>query len=99
VLGETSGADRLLLSAGRWLLLTAGSAMAVPLFLGGGAGPGLPAWAWSLIKTLAVLALLVWSRRRLPAVRADRYVEFAWVVLVPLTVVQTLVPALVVLGS
>ncbi|MBV7695720.1 NADH-quinone oxidoreductase subunit H [Streptomyces sp. TRM70350] len=95
VLGETSGVDRLLLQAGRWLWLASGAAMAVPLFLGGGAGPGLPAWAWSLVKTLLVLGLLVWVLRRLPVVRADRYVEFAWVVLIPLTIVQTLVPALV----
>ncbi|MCW5252345.1 MULTISPECIES: NADH-quinone oxidoreductase subunit H [unclassified Streptomyces] len=94
VLSETSGADRLLLEAGRWLWLAAGSAMAVPLFLGGGAGPGLPPWGWSLIKTLLVLGALVWVLRRLPVVRADRYVEFAWVVLIPLAIVQVLVPAL-----
>jgi NADH-quinone oxidoreductase subunit H len=95
VLAELSGADRLALEAGRWLLLTAGAGMAVPLFLGGGAGPVLPAWAWSAVKTLAVLGLLVWARRRLPVLRADRYVELAWVVLIPLTIVQALVPALV----
>ncbi|MFG3120087.1 NADH-quinone oxidoreductase subunit H [Streptomyces sp. NPDC048197] len=95
VLSEASGADRLLLQAGRWLWLASGAAMAVPLFLGGGAGPGLPAWAWSLVKTLLVLAVLVVGLRRLPVVRADRYVELAWVVLVPLTIVQALVPALV----
>ncbi|MEV0884287.1 complex I subunit 1 family protein [Streptomyces microflavus] len=95
VLSETSGVDRLLLQAGRWLWLAAGAAMAVPLFLGGGAGPVLPAWAWSLIKILLVLAVLVVAARRLPVIRADRYVEFAWVVLIPLTIVQTLVPALV----
>jgi NADH-quinone oxidoreductase subunit H len=95
VLAELSGADRLALEAGRWLLLTAGAGMAVPLFLGGGAGPALPAWAWSAVKTLAVLGLLVWARRRLPVLRADRYVELAWVVLIPLTIVQALVPALV----
>ncbi|WP_175409587.1 complex I subunit 1 family protein [Streptomyces sp. TRM64462] len=97
VLGEASGTDRLLLRAGRWLLLTAGAAMAVPLFLGGGAGPLLPAWAWSLVKTLAVLALLVWARRRIPTLRPDRYVEFAWMVLVPLTLLQALAVAVVVL--
>ncbi|MFJ7770885.1 NADH-quinone oxidoreductase subunit H [Streptomyces sp. NPDC097107] len=95
VLSEISGVDRLLMQAGRWMWLAAGAAMAVPLFLGGGAGPGLPAWAWSLIKTLLVLAVLVVAARRLPVIRADRYVEFAWVVLIPLTIVQTLVPALV----
>ena len=71
--------------------------MAVPLFLGGGAGPLLPAWVWSAVKTLAVLAVLVWARRRLPTIRADRYAELAWVVLIPLTIVQALVVSLVVL--
>ncbi|MFB8759304.1 NADH-quinone oxidoreductase subunit H [Streptomyces nigra] len=94
VLSEAAGADQLLLQAGRWLWLAAGSAMAVPLFLGGGAGPGLPSWAWSLVKTLLVLGVLVWTLRRLPVIRADRSVEFAWVVLVPLTIAQALIPAL-----
>ncbi|MFF9764786.1 MULTISPECIES: NADH-quinone oxidoreductase subunit H [Streptomyces] len=98
VLAEASGVDRLLLQAGRWLWLASGAAMAVPLFLGGGAGPGLPGWVWSLVKTLLVLGLLVWVMRRVPVARADRYVEFAWVVLIPLTIAQTLVPALVVLA-
>src|SRR6266550_1166599 len=97
VLAELSGPDRLVLQAGRWLLLTAGAAMAVPLFLGGGAGPLLPAWAWSAVKTVAVLILLVWGRRRLPVIRADRYAELAWVVLIPLAIVQALAVALVVL--
>ena len=97
VLAELSGPDRLVLQAGRWLLLTAGAGMAVPLFLGGGAGPLLPPWAWSAVKTAAVLAVLVWARRRLPAVRADRYAELAWVVLIPLTVAQALAVSLVVL--
>lgn len=97
VLAEVSGPDRLMLQAGRWLLLTAGAGMAVPLFLGGGAGPLAPAWAWSAVKTLAVLLLLVWGRRRLPAVRADRYAELAWVVLIPLGIGQALAVALVVL--
>ncbi|MGY1439783.1 complex I subunit 1 family protein [Streptomyces reniochalinae] len=97
VLAEVSGVDRLLLQAGRWLWLTAGAAMAVPLFLGGGNGPVLPAWAWSLFKTLAVLGLLVYGMRRVPVVRADRYVELAWLVLMPLTMVQVLAVALVVL--
>ena len=98
VLSEAAGADRLMLQAGRWLWLAAGAAMAVPLFLGGGAGPGLPSWAWSLVKTLTVLGMLVWVLRRLPVIRADRYVEFAWVVLIPLTIAQVLVPALVALS-
>jgi NADH-quinone oxidoreductase subunit H len=98
VLAEAGGVDRLVLQAGRWLLLAVGAAMAVPLFLGGGNGPLLPAWAWSLVKTLAVLAVVLYARRRLPAIRAERYVELAWVVLIPATIVQALVAALVVLN-
>jgi len=97
VAAEVSGPDRLMLQAGRWLLLTTGAGMAVPLFLGGGSGPGLPAWAWSAVKTAVVLAALVWGRRRVPVIRADRYAELAWVVLIPLAVVQALAVGLIVL--
>lgn len=96
---ELSGVDRLVFAGGRWLLLAAAAAMAVPLFLGGGAGPLLPASAWVAVKTAGVLALLVWVRHRLPTVRMDRFVELSWVVLVPLTIAQALVVALVVLGG
>jgi NADH-quinone oxidoreductase subunit H len=96
---ELSGVDRLVFAGGRWLLLVVAGAMAVPLFLGGGAGPLLPPWAWVAVKTAAVLALLVWLRHRFPTVRMDRYVEFAWVVLIPLTIAQALAVALVVLGG
>ncbi len=73
--------------------------MAVPLFLGGGGGPLLPAWLWTLLKTAAVLGAVVWLGRRFPTVRMDRFVEVAWVVLIPLTIVQALVVSLVVLGG
>ena len=85
-------------SPGGRLLLVAAAAMAVPLFLGGGHGPWLPAWAWVLLKTAAVLVVLVWLRHRLPTIRMDRWAEISWIVLVPLTIVQALVVALVVLA-
>lgn len=95
---ELSGVDRLLFLGGRWLLLVVAAAMAVPLFLGGGAGPLLPAWIWTVLKTAAVLGVVVWLGRRFPTVRMERFVELAWVVLIPLTVVQALVVSLVVLA-
>jgi NADH-quinone oxidoreductase subunit H len=94
---ELSGVDRLVFAGGRWLLLAAAAAMAVPLFLGGGAGPLLPAWAWVAVKTGAVLALLVWLRHRFPTIRMDRFAELSWIVLIPLTIAQALVVAIVVL--
>ncbi|MFF7442988.1 NADH-quinone oxidoreductase subunit H [Streptomyces sp. NPDC008122] len=95
---ELAGVDRLLFLGGRWLLFVVAAAFSVPLFLGGGQGPFLPAWAWTVLKTAAVLGLLLWARRRVPTVRMERYVELAWVVLTPLAVAQALVVAVVVLG-
>jgi NADH-quinone oxidoreductase subunit H len=98
VAGELSGPDRLLFFTGRFALLAVAAAAAVPLFLGGGAGPWLPDGAWSLIKTLAVLALLVWVRGRLPVLRMDRFMTAAWMVLIPATLLQALVVGVVVLN-
>ncbi|MCX4911112.1 NADH-quinone oxidoreductase subunit H [Streptomyces sp. NBC_00878] len=96
--GELSGADRVLFLGGRWLLLVVAAAFSVPLFLGGGHGPLLPGWAWTVLKTAAVLAFLVGVRRAIPTVRTERYLELAWVVLTPLAIVQALVVAVVVLN-
>ncbi len=88
---ETSGVDRLVLRLGQHALLVVGAAMAVALFLGGGAGPVLPAWGWSLLKTVAVLAALLALRHRLPLWRADRVMRLAWLVVLPLALGQVLV--------
>lgn len=92
---EPTGIDRLLLLAGRYALLVVGSAMAVALFLGGGAGPWLPAWLWSVVKTLAVLVPLLAIRTRVPLLRADRYMAVAWTVVIPAVLLQVLVVSIV----
>ncbi len=99
VLSELSGVDRLLLLAGRYALLTAGAAFAVTLFLGGGAGPLLPAWVWTLMKSVALLAVFVGLRRLLPAIRPDRFAEVGFLILLPVALVQLLVVSVVVLGG
>lgn len=96
---ELSGVDRLLFLAGRYALLAAGAAFAVPMFLGGGAGPLLPAWAWVLVKASVLLALLVWLRRRVPALRPDVFMEVGWLVLLPAVLAQDLLVAVLVIGS
>ncbi|GGM09698.1 complex I subunit 1 family protein [Nakamurella endophytica] len=98
VLAEASGVDRLIVLAGRYLLLTAGSGFAAALFLGGGAGPLLPDWLWMAVKALAVLCALVVLRRRLPVLRPDRFLEAGWLVLVPATLLQLLVVSVVVVA-
>ncbi len=98
VLVDSSGIDRWLLLAGRWTLMAAGSAFAVALFLGGGQGPVLPSWLWSLVKTVALLAVLVWVRRRLPTIGPERLLPPGWVVVLPLVLLQVLLVAVVVVG-
>ena len=61
------------------------SAIATTLFLGGWNGPILPSWLWFLIKTLAVVLLLMLFRWTYPRLRVDQLMEFAWKFLVPLT--------------
>lgn len=98
VLAELSGVDRLLVLAGRYALLTSGAAFAVTLFLGGGAGPVLPDWIWMLLKTVLLLAGFVFVRHRLPGIRPDRLAEPAWLIALPVILLQTLVVSLIVAG-
>ncbi|MFP5253526.1 MAG: NADH-quinone oxidoreductase subunit H [Actinomycetes bacterium] len=95
VRAELSGVDRLVFEAGRYALLAGGAAFAVPMFLGGGAGPLLPSWTWVLVKTVAVLAVLVLLRRRLPAFRPDLFMEVGWMVLLPAVLLQDLLVAVI----
>ncbi|MGA8986526.1 complex I subunit 1 family protein [Aeromicrobium sp.] len=95
ILAELAGVDRLLVMVGRHALLIAGSAVAVPLFLGGGAGPVLAGWAWVLVKTLGVAVLLVLVGRRLPTLRPDKLLELGWVVVLPLVVAQDLIVSVI----
>lgn len=99
VLSESAGIERLLLQAGRAIFLGSAAAMAVALFLGGGAGPWLPEPVWYLIKTVLVIGALVTAGRRIPVLRADRFVEVAWMVLVPATLLQALLVGVLVLAG
>ncbi|MCZ2848770.1 complex I subunit 1 family protein [Modestobacter sp. VKM Ac-2978] len=96
VFTEASGVDRWLLSTGRYALLTAGSAFGATAFLGGGHGPLLPAWLWLLVKTAGLLVVLVALRRRLPVVAPERFAGPAWLVALPLVLLQLLVVSVVV---
>ena len=96
VLAEAAGVDRWLVSTGRYALLTAGAAFTATAFLGGGQGPLLPAWLWVLVKTAVLLAVFVVLARRLPVVRPERLAVPAWLVVLPLTLLQLLVVSVVV---
>lgn len=97
VLAELSGVDRAVVLVGRYLVLVSVAGFGTAMFLGGGAGPLLPAPVWTLLKTAALLAVLIAARWRWPQVRTERFEEIAWTMLLPLSVLQALVVSLVVL--
>lgn len=99
VTSELSGVERLLVDLGRAVFLGAAAAMATALFLGGDAGPWLPGPLWQLVKTIAVVVLLVVVGRRVPVIRPDRFVEIGWLVLIPATLLQALLVSILVLSG
>lgn len=84
VAAELAGAHRLVWLLARWVLLLTVSVFAVPLFLGGWLGPVLPPVAWTVVKALAVAALLVYLRGRVARVSSERFASWSWTVLLPL---------------
>ena len=70
------------------------SAIATTLFLGGWSGPFLPSWVWFLLKTFAVVLLLMLFRWTFPRLRVDQLMEFAWKFLVPVTFANLILAAI-----
>jgi len=66
------------------------------LFLGGfhGPTPGFEGWWWMLIKTYALLFLMIWARWTFPRVRFDQLLNLNWKWLLPLATFNLLATAL-----
>jgi NADH-quinone oxidoreductase subunit H len=76
------------------------SAVATDLFLGGWHGPFLPeslGWIWFLLKVSAILFFYVWMRWTLPRYRYDQLMQFGWKWLLPISVLNLLATAALVL--
>ena len=59
------------------------AAFATTLFFGAWEGPVLPPAVWFLIKTYAIIILIMWIRWTVPRLRIDQVMSFAWKLLVP----------------
>jgi len=94
---ELGGAPLLVWRFAHYALLLATSAFAVPLFLGGGAGPLLPDLAWTVLKVLLLASLLVLVGHACVRLRLDWFMKVAWVVLIPLALVNLFVVGLLML--
>jgi NADH-quinone oxidoreductase subunit H len=76
------------------------SALVATLFLGGWQGP-FPATlgpVWLLLKTFAVALVVIWLRVTWPRLREDQLQRLAWLVLVPVALLQLAVTAVVVVA-
>ncbi|MCH2342765.1 NADH-quinone oxidoreductase subunit H [Pseudomonas sp. NPDC047963] len=82
---EISGPSRLVWQWARAAMLVAFSAMAATAFLGGWLGPWLPGPLWLILKSLALMALLLWLGHALARVSPERFVTLAWVLFLPLS--------------
>ena len=94
---ERTGVDRLLWRAARDAILVAVAALGAAAFLGGWMGPWVPGPVWLAFKTLALVAVLLLVSHFLGRVRLERFVVVAWVVLIPLALVDVFAAGVVAL--
>ncbi len=75
--------------------MTAVSALAATVFLGGWQGPAiLPGWIWFWLKTGLVIFFMMWVRWTFPRMRIDHLMHFAWKWLLPLSILNILLTGL-----
>jgi NADH-quinone oxidoreductase subunit H len=85
---ETSASHHVAWRGARAALLVTVAAMGGSAFLGGWHGPWLPGWLWIALKTLLLLVVLVGCSHAFARPRIERFVELAWVGLLPLSLVN-----------
>lgn len=96
---ELSGTQLLLWRVARVAVLVVVAAMGAAVFLGGWYGPWLPGAVWMTIKTVALIFIMVVIGHRVPRVRLERFVLVAWVVLIPLALVDVFAAGALVLAQ
>jgi NADH-quinone oxidoreductase subunit H len=98
---EYSGMKFALFFMAEYIKMIAISAIAVTLFLGGYRGPFVDAVpllgpVYFLAKVIIMLFGMIWVRATLPRFRYDRLMAFGWKILLPLSLINVFVTALIV---
>ncbi|MFD2247876.1 NADH-quinone oxidoreductase subunit NuoH [Pontibacter ruber] len=95
---EYSGMKFGMFFIGEYLGITLISCMVVTLYFGGWLGPDfLPPIVWFILKVGAFLMIFILLRASLPRPRYDQLMEYGWKILLPLTLVNLMVTAAIVL--
>lgn len=95
---EYSGMKFGIFFVGEYLGIILISAVTVCLYFGGWLGPGfLPPLVWFILKTFAFICFFILLRASLPRPRYDQLMEYGWKVLLPLTLLNLVVTATIVL--
>jgi len=90
---EYSGMKFGLFFIGEYVGITMISALIVACFFGGWLGPVLPPFAWFLVKTFVFVCGFILLRAALPRPRYDQLMAFAWKVLLPVSLLNLVVTA------
>lgn len=85
---ELSGTALLLWRGAQLAVVVAVAAMGAAAFLGGWLGPWLPGPVWMLLKTAAVIVLMIAAKHLVARVRLERFVVISWAVLIPVALVD-----------
>lgn len=95
---EYSGMKFGLFFVGEYVGIMLISCMMTCLFFGGWLGPDfLPPIAWFMIKMFVFIGVFILLRASLPRPRYDQLMEFGWKILFPLTLLNVLVTAVIIL--
>src|SRR5258707_7933183 len=95
---EYSGMKFGMFFVGEYLGITLISSLVVALYFGGWLGPGfLPPLVWFSLKTFAFICLFILLRASMPRPRYDQLMDYGWKILFPLTLLNLMVTAFVVL--
>ncbi len=81
---EYSGMRFVLFYFAEWANLFVISAVATVLFFGGWEGPGIDGVHWFLLKSCALVFVLIWIRWTLPRLRVDQLMNISWKYLTPI---------------
>ncbi|WP_241574565.1 NADH-quinone oxidoreductase subunit NuoH [Rosenbergiella nectarea] len=96
---EYAGMKFGLFFVGEYVAITTVSALIVTLFFGGWHGPWLPPFIWFALKTAFFMMMFILIRAALPRPRYDQVMTFGWTVCLPLTLLNLLATAAVILYS